>query len=90
MAIVKHLLSVVSLFFVKILYNSNCYNLDDMKTKKDPLAPISLRGEEARWFVNYLEGKVKLNPDIEKRRRELLKEAELIESKNSNEICIRI
>ena len=54
--------------------------------KKDPFSPISLKGKEARWFVDYLEGKVKIDPKIEKRRRELLKEAEEIE--DHNKVCL--
>lgn len=61
-----------------------------MKTKKDPFAPVSLKGEEAEWFVDYLEGKVKVDPEIEKRRKELLKEAEAEEIKNLDEICLKI
>jgi ribosome-associated protein YbcJ (S4-like RNA binding protein) len=56
--------------------------------KKDPLAPVSLKGKQAKWFVDYLEGKIKIDPKIDKRRRELLRKAESL--KNPNEICIEI
>lgn len=61
-----------------------------MEIMKNPFAPISLKGEEAQWFVDYLEGKVKIDPKIEKRRKQFLKEAEAEEINDSDEICLKI
>jgi hypothetical protein len=61
-----------------------------MATKKDPLAPVSLKGKEAEWFVDYLEGNVEVDPEIEKKRKQLLREAEAQEIQNPDEICLKI
>lgn len=61
-----------------------------MNSRKNPFAPISLKGEEAEWFVDYLEGKIKIDPKIKKRRKQLLEEAKSLDVKNPDEIRLRM
>lgn len=55
------------------------------KDKKGPFAPISLTGNQARWFVNYLENK-STSKQGEKARAKILEE--VAEIRDENIICL--
>ncbi|MCK9186721.1 hypothetical protein M0P48_04785 [Candidatus Gracilibacteria bacterium] len=54
-------------------------------TKKD-FEPIRLKGEEALWFVDYLEGKTATDKQLEKNRTNILKKASKVE--NHEMVCL--
>lgn len=56
-----------------------------MKKEKGPFAPISLKGNQADWLVDYLEGKIRVDVGEEKRRK-IIEKAEELE--NVDAICL--
>jgi hypothetical protein len=53
--------------------------------KKD-FEPIQLKGSQARWFVDYLEGKTAKDSQLEKKRMDILKRASEVE--NIEVLCL--